>query len=113
MVKCRIHVHSPDAFMDERAFIDIKLPCLPRIGDTLHLDLKKHWDLLFNKVKKVSLTSRDYFEYITDYTSDKLKNCDGFTKKAIENMDFSGTIFVHDILFHSDKDYVSIAIHNE
>ena len=101
MIKCRVHIYCEGWYMDEDVFVDVKLPCLPRIGDTLFLSTKHQMKL----EKMARKTMQIAWGYVPDYFYGKEPK-----KENLKYLSFSEVMIVKDIRFLSNSDIVDIEL---
>lgn len=106
MIKCRIHIRCGGDYMDKDVFVEIKLPCLPHIGDTIFLGEK-----LINKLEKMATKNvKVASKYTPDWFYRDSLNIVYPSKKDLKNLSFSDANTIKDILFRSDSEFVDIEI---
>lgn len=103
MINCRVYIRATNEYLDDGMFVEIKLPTVPRVGDVLYYrqyeeELER---LIKNKYKD------DFEDLMCEYS-----HCLNNYRKTAEDFSISDFIWVHDIAFEADADYVCITMTN-
>lgn len=110
MIKCKVHIFTENTFMDDNVCVKTTLPCLPHIGDVLYIDKYE----LEQKAKRTLEIAGKYAEWfygesskVTQYGENSVK------RKNLKDLSFSDAIFVRNVLFNADDEFVHIELSDE
>ena len=119
MYKIMVHIANDNQYMDEDVSVEIKLPGIPRIGETVFLD-RKHLDVLENKAKSSLDIGGEYFPQWFSHIPfpDKPESMFSYNDLDYEDLkpenlrdiSFSGARLVHNIYFEADSNETHIEL---
>jgi hypothetical protein len=107
MIKCRIYIRGNEDFMeDDRLFVDIELPALPRKGDCIFgIDT----EYLNNIAQSDINIAKDYPMWFNNRFVD-VDKIEKLGPEHLEYIDFFGAFLITNIWFNANDEYVQIQI---
>lgn len=121
MHKIMVHIQNDCEYMDEKVCLEIRLPSIPRIGETLYLG-RKLLDVLQNMAKLdldiASAYLPQWFHWFPwpDDRGPKIiySELEGEDLKPenLRDLDFYGANHVHTIMYDANSDIVHIELTN-
>ena len=108
MVKIRVHIHSEEAFMDEKVFLDIELPSVPQKGDTLFLTEEQKNELVKQATSSLIVANR----YAPKWFYDGSFHCKHPNEENLDDLSFEDALTVHQVCYFANEDLVHLEINN-
>lgn len=106
MIKCRIHI-SGEKSMDDKLFVIVNLPAVPRKGEWLRLTNDVLLELE-NKAKSDLVIAQDYMKYF--YSKSFHKDWFEVKKEHLQDLSFEEAINVAWIEYTANSEYVDIEL---
>ena len=108
MIKCRIHIYNDYEAMDMDVYTECLLPAIPQIGSILHLNDKNTAELEAKARSKKEI-AENYLEWFYG----KSISCENIDEADLKDLSFEDAIFVSDIRFVADNEYVDIELYDD
>jgi len=105
MIKARVHIQSENIFMDKNLFIDVMLPGIPRIGETLFIGWENKNKLAEMAGKKIEI-AENYLEWFYGNSS----NIEEVKKENLEDLSFADANTVTHIAYEANSNIIDIEI---
>ena len=111
MIHCKIYVENECDYLPEEVYIDIFLPCLPHINDTISIG-ENLLEELQNKAKSKLEIGRRYSRWLFG-KSRNINNSNNITIDNLKDLSFGDAQFVTSINFVANESYVQIEINDK
>jgi hypothetical protein len=106
MYKIKVHIKNDNDFLDSNVFVEIQLPAVPRKGEILYLN-EEQQEILKKKVKsdlKIAVN------YAPKWFYGASSGCENPKEKNLKDLDFGDAIFVNDVVFSGDSEFIQIEL---
>lgn len=108
MLKIRVYFFNQANFHDEKLFVDILLPAVPRKGEMVRLS-ERHHEILAEKLGKDLDHAGDYLHYFYGASHD----IEVVKKGNLKDLCFTDAKYVTDVSYDTDDDFVSIELYTQ
>lgn len=106
MINIRVHIHNNNSFIDDKVFVDIKLPFVPKKGDTLYLTQEHKDSLKAQAISSLDIAKR----YAPKWFYSGSSNCKNPTEENLKDLAFDDALYVHCVSYFADSDIVHLEI---
>jgi hypothetical protein len=103
MIKVKVHVKNNVEYMDENVFVEIELPTLPRIGETLFLG-KLTENLRIMATKSICIA----YVYCPRWFFGKSARIDEVKEENLEDLSFEDLLHITDIRYIANSNDIDI-----